>query len=236
MAKRFDSEGKYLGGIGLNIRKWLGLFFKTLALGGIVNLLGSFFINHSEYAQALAPLDILDLSGLLVWYILYGFLFSIISQAGFFAYLFVNQFGLGIFRSFWPMVQIALIAFAAFDLVYFPYIGMDGEMSVWLLILIVLAIVVYGVIVAAVKVKETHPRAFIPTLFLMVVMSAIEWVPGLRTGDVTYAAAMIITLLACNTYQILMLHRLNEGVKGNRNIHGEQLAKKSVKVSKTPTK
>lgn len=220
----------------MNSRKVVGLFSRTLLIGGAVGLITSFFVNSAEYIEVLQPFDFLNLSGVVIWYILYGFLFSIISQAGFFAYLFVNQFGLGLFRSFWPTVQLLLIAFVLFDLVYFPYTGMDGEIQLYLLILMAAAMLVYGLIIAKVKAQQTHSRAFVPTLFLMVVMTAIEWVPGLRTGEVDYAALMIFTLLACNTYQILILHRLSKTESNQRTIHNEGSTKKQTTKGKKPTR
>ncbi|GAE93682.1 KinB signaling pathway activation protein [Gracilibacillus boraciitolerans JCM 21714] len=45
----------------------------------------------------------------------------------------------------------------------------------------------------------------------MVVITSIEWVPGLRTSGGDYAWLMIIPpLVLCNTYQLLILHRLTE--------------------------
>lgn len=215
----------------MNIQKWIGLFIKTLILGGVVSLIVSFFIKSGEYTEFLKPFDFVNFSGVVIWYIIYGFLYSVISQTGFFAYLFVNQFGLSLFRSFWVPVQIVLIAFVLFDLVYFPYHGMNKEMSLYIFILMSLAILVYGLIIARIKAVQTHQRAFVPALFFMVVITAIEWVPGLRTGEVDFAAIMIITLLVCNTYQLLQLHKLTESApqknKGKAN---------RAKVQKEPVK
>lgn len=194
----------------MNIRKWIGLFIRTLILGGIISLVASFFVNSGEYINTLKEFDFLNLLGLIVWYIIYGFLFSVISQTGFFAYLFIHQFGLSLFRSFWPTVQILLVAFVLFDLVYFPYQGTNGEIKLYLFILMSAAILIYSLIIAKIKADQTHQRAFIPALFFMVVLTAIEWVPGLRTGEVDYALLMVITLLACNTYQLLKLHHLTK--------------------------
>lgn len=193
---------------------------KTLFVGGAVALVISFFVGADRYMEALQPFDFFNLFGIAIWYIVYGLLFSVISQAGFFSYLFINQFGLGIFRSFWPTVQLLLIAFALFDLVYFPYKGTDGEIALYLLILMALGILIYGLVISWIKAKETQQRAFIPALFLMVVMTAIEWIPGLRTGEVDYALLMILTLLACNTYQLLILHRLTGDGTDAASIHG----------------
>ena len=204
----------------MNTRKLVGLFLKTLFVGGVVGLGVSFFVASGRYMEALQPFDLFNLFGIAIWYVVYGLLFSVISQAGFFSYLFINQFGLSLFRSFWPTVQLLLVAFALFDLVYFPYKGMDGEIALYLLILMAVGILIYGLIISWIKAKETHQRAFVPALFLMIVITAIEWIPGLRTGEVDYAILMILTLLACNTYQLLILHRLTGGADNTASIHG----------------
>lgn len=194
----------------MNTRKLVGLFFKTLFIGGIVAIATSFFVKADVYAENLSPFNWLGLLGVILWYLLYGFLYSIISQAGFFAYLFINRFGLGLFRSFWPTVQILLVAFVIFDLIYFPYQATKGDVSIFWYLLMSGAILAFGLIIAKIKASQTNKRAFVPTLFLMVVMTAIEWVPGLRTEGTDIAWLMIISLLACNTYQILVLHKLQE--------------------------
>src|SRR5690625_6169692 len=157
--------------------------------------------------EALQPFDLFNLFGIAIWYVVYGLLFSVISQAGFFSYLFINQFGLSLFRSFWPTVQLLLVAFALFDLVYFPYKGTDGEIALYLLILMMIGILIYGLIISWIKAKETHQRAFVPALFLMVVITAIKWIHGLRTGEVDYTTLMILILLDCYTYKHLILIR-----------------------------
>ncbi|MGY0694064.1 KinB-signaling pathway activation protein [Virgibacillus sp. FSP13] len=193
----------------MNSRKWVRLFLTTLAIGGAAGIITSFFVKTASYTKWLNPFDFFDLLGVLIFFMGLGFVFSLVSQTGFFAYLFINQFGLGIFRSFWPTVQVLLIAFVVFDLIYFPYNASDDG-SLLLYILIAAAILIYGWIIAKIKAKETNQRAFIPALFLMVVMTTIEWVPGLRTSGTEYAWLMIVPLLACNTYQLLILHRINK--------------------------
>lgn len=194
----------------MNSRKLVGLFFKTLILGGVAGLITSFFVKTEDYIRVLNPIDLFGLLGVVLFCFGLGLVFSLVSQTGFFAYLFINQFGLGFFRSFWSTVQLVLIAFVVFDLVYFPYNSADGEGSLLAYILMSAAILVYGVIIAKMKAKQTNQRAFVPALFLMVVMTAVEWVPGLRTSGTDYAWLMIIPLLVCNTYQLLVLHRLTK--------------------------
>ncbi len=180
-----------------------------MLIGGLAGLITSFFVKAEDYAAILNPMNWMELLGLLIFFIGLGLVFSVVSQTGFFAYLFINRFGLGLFRSFWPTVQVLLIAFVLFDLIYFPYQATKGEVAIYWYMLMALAILVYGWIVATIKAKETNKQAFIPALFLMVVITTVEWVPGLRTEGTDYAWLMIIPLLACNTYQLLVLHRIN---------------------------
>lgn len=197
----------------MNSRKWVGLFLKTLIIGGIAGLITSFFVKTDAYTRILDPIDLFQLLGVVLFFLGLGFVFSLISQTGFFVYLFINQFGLGFFRTFWPSVQMLLVAFVTFDLVYFPYNSADSEGPLFLYIIMSAAILVYGWIIAKVKAKQTNPNAFMPALFLMVVMTAVEWVPGLRTTGTDYAWLMIIPLLVCNTYQLLILHHLTHPEK-----------------------
>lgn len=187
----------------------MNFFMKTLLLGGAAGLLTSFFVKSEDYGNYLAPFDFMELIGLLIFFVGLGLVFSVISQTGFFAYLFINRLGLGLFRGYWPTVQVLLIAFVVFDLVYFPYQATDGEVSVFWFMLMAAAILGYGWFVARIKANETNKRAFIPALFLMVVITTLEWIPGLNTEGTDYALLMIVTLLVCNTYQLLTLHRIN---------------------------
>ncbi|MFA1822938.1 KinB-signaling pathway activation protein [Virgibacillus oceani] len=194
----------------MNSRKLVNFFFKTLLLGGITGLVASFFVKADEYLMFLSPFDAFELLGLVVVLTGMALVFTVVSQTGFFAYLFVNRLGLGVFRSYWSLVQILLIAFVVFDLVYFPYQATDGEVSIFWYILMSGAILGYGLIIAKIKVNETNKSAFIPALFFMVVITTVEWIPGMRTEGYDYTIIMIIVLLVCNTYQLLALHRINQ--------------------------
>lgn len=196
----------------LGSRNVVKMFFQTLIFGGLAGLITSFFVRADQYKQYLNPLDMKELTGVVLFFLGLGLVFTVVSQTGFFAYLFINRFGLGLFRSFWGPVQIVLIAFVLFDLIYFPYIGENGQ-SLGHHIVVGLAILFIGLVVSYIKAKETNKSAFIPTLFLMVVMTTLEWVPGLRTDGSEYKWLMIVPLLFANAYQILMLHRLQEPEK-----------------------
>ncbi|ENH97833.1 KinB signaling pathway activation protein [Gracilibacillus halophilus YIM-C55.5] len=198
----------------MNSRNVVRLFFSTLAIGGISTLIASFFVKTGAYIEFMNPIDWFEILGLFIFFLALGFVFSLISQMGFFAYLTVNQFALGVFRRYWPIVQIGLIAFALFDLVYFRFQAEGGSLLTYILVAVLL--LVYSWIVAGIKAKETNRKAFIPALFFMVVITAIEWVPGLRTSGGDYAWLMIVPLVICNTYQLLILHRLTDQSKRER--------------------
>ncbi|WP_407271402.1 KinB-signaling pathway activation protein [Radiobacillus sp. PE A8.2] len=186
------------------------MFFRTLFLGAISAIITSFFVKTDSYTEYLQPINYFQLLGIVLFIIGLGLVFSLISQMGFFAYLTINQFGLGMFRGFWTPIQLLLIVVALFDLVYFRHRAADVEHSIVGYLLVAVALFVYSWIVAGIKAKQTNNKAFVPALFFMVVVTSIEWVPGLRTDGNDYVWMMIICLLVCNTYQLLLLHRITE--------------------------
>jgi KinB signaling pathway activation protein len=160
----------------VNSRKWVRLFLTTLAIGGITAAIIGIIFNWGEYQKLLLQLDIVEILAVLMWHIGVGFIFSVVSQAGFFAYLTIHRFGLGIFRSasLWNAVQMVLILLVLFDLVYFRYqaFAAKGE-SVVSYILVALFILVIGLVVAYIKSAQTNKGAFVPALFFMVVVTVI---------------------------------------------------------------
>lgn len=204
-----------LGGKIVGSRNVVRLFFRTLGLGGLIGLIISFFIKPGIYAVNLNPFNFTELFGLVLFYIGFGFLSAMVSQTGFFAYLFIHRFGISLFRSFWPTVQVLLIVFVLFDLIYFPYKAYDGNVSVFWFIAMSVALLGVAWVVGKRKAKETNRTAFIPALFLMIVITTVEWVPALQSEGIDYAILMIVVLLICNTYQLFALHRLKKDKPGN---------------------
>ncbi|UFT99540.1 KinB-signaling pathway activation protein [Radiobacillus kanasensis] len=197
----------------MNSRNLVRMFLRTLLLGAGSTLVTSFFVKAPTYMEYLDPVNLFQLLGVLIFFVGLGLVFSLVSQMGFFAYLTVNQLALGMLRRFWVPLQALLVLFTIFDLVYFRYNASDGQTSIFVYIATAVFLFVYGWIVSAKKAKETNRNAFIPALFFMVVVTSIEWVPGLRTSGSDYAWLMIVPLLLCNTYQLLILHKLNDQTK-----------------------
>ncbi len=195
----------------VNSRKWVRLFLTTLIIGGITTGITGFAVRWSEYKRLFLEMNLGEIFAVLLWLIGVGFIFSIISQMGFFAYLTVHRFGLGIFRSvsLWNSVQLVLIAFVLFDLIYFRYqvFAQEGE-SIIGYVLIALFIFLFGLIVAYIKRSQTNKEAFVPALFFMVVVTIIEWFPVLRINEEDWLYLMLFPLLVCNAYQLLILHKL----------------------------
>lgn len=218
--------------ITLTSRNWVKLFFTTLALGGITTGILGFIIRWDEFQSYFLNFNIGSILSTFIWLIGVGLIFSVISQVGYFAYLTIHQFGLGIFRSttLWNGVQLVLTIFALFDLTYFrfekfakpnesliPYIG--------LAIFILLA----GLVVAYFKSQQGKKSTFIPTLFFMVVVTILEWIPVLRVNEKSWVYLMIFPLVLCNAYQILMLPKY---LKRSEEERAAKKAKPNTKVAK----
>lgn len=186
------------------------LFMSTLLLGGLATGIIGFIVRWDEFQPYFTDFDILKILSTLFWFIGVGLIFSLISQMGFFAYLTVHRFGLGIFKSvrLWNAVQVVLILFVLFDLVYFRHRAFGGSVASYLwdpaFILIVALIVAYF------KAKQTNKEAFIPAVFFMIVVTVIEWMPVLRVNEEGWLYLMLYPLLLCNGYQMLILHKLNQ--------------------------
>jgi KinB signaling pathway activation protein len=195
----------------MNIKKWVYLFYTTLLIGGMVGVFTGVIIEREQMISILSEGNYLELLFSILWLFGMSLIFSLVSQMGFFAYLTVHRFGLGIFRSvsLWNAVQWVLIAIVFFDLIWLRYVNFaEANESIIPYVLVASFLLVVGLIVAYVKSKETNKSAFVPTLFFIVVVTTLEWFPGLRENDAKYLWLMLLPLLACNIWQVLILHRL----------------------------
>lgn len=221
-------------------RIWVRLFMTTLLIGGITTAIVGFIINWNEYVHYFTDFRIINILSALFWFILWGFLYSVISQMGYFAYLTVHRFGLGIFKSvsLWNGVQVVFIIFVLFDLVYLRYetFAQSGDSLLPYIGLAVILIIV-GLVTAWYKAKQTNREAFIPALFFMIVVTVIEWFPVLRVNEHSWLYLMLFALLACNAYQLLILHKLNlQSQQERQRIESQRLKSKNTKAQKKSTK
>ncbi|RBW67795.1 KinB-signaling pathway activation protein [Bacillus taeanensis] len=189
----------------MNFRKWVYLFFSTLALGGLSGMITGLVIK-GDLNQGIVPL-----LGLAVWFLGVAIIFSLISQMGFFAYLTIHRFGLGIFKSvkLWNAVQLVLVAFVLFDLVFFRYTAFaKAEETIFSYLVLPFLLLILGLIVAFIKQKQTNKQAFVPALFFMTVVTTLELFPVLRANDSKWVWIMFVPLIVSNIWQMLTLHKL----------------------------
>ncbi|WP_026561260.1 KinB-signaling pathway activation protein [Bacillus sp. J37] len=203
----------------MNSRNWVRLFLSTLLVGGLTTGVIGFLLKWAEYKDLFLNFDIIEILSVLFWLFGVGLIFSVISQMGFFAYLTVHRFGLGIFKSasLWNFAQIILILFVLFDLAYFRFQLFANEGDTYIsYIFLAIYVLIFGLIVAFFKRKDTNKGAFVPALFFMIVVTVIEWFPALRVNQEDWLLLMLIPLQVCNAYQLIMLPRFTQTKKSQR--------------------
>lgn len=194
----------------MNSRNLVRLFLTTLLIGGVTGGVIGFAVRWGEFEPYFTSLEITSILSTFFWLFGVGLIFSVISQAGFFAYLTIHRFGLGIFKSvtLWNAVQVVLIIFVLFDLVYLRYLKFGSREGLGSYISLAVVVLVVGMITAYFKMKQTNRQAFIPALFFMVVVTVLEWLPVLTTNDGGWIYFMLFPLLVCNAYQLMILNSL----------------------------
>jgi KinB signaling pathway activation protein len=200
-------------------RQWVHFFRTTLLIGGLCAFLVGLVVQWDRYVEVITKFDPWSIFMETIWLVGMGFLFSLVSQMGFFSYLTVHRFGLGLFRSpgLWNMIQVFLIIVALIDFVYLQSLFSNENSSLWSHILVALFISVVAGGVAYKKAKETNRLAFVPTLFFMTVVTMLEWVPALKADNTDMMYLMLVPLLACNMYQVLTLHKITQQTKTTTN-------------------
>lgn len=184
----------------------MNMFFHTLWIGGLAGLLTSFIIKGNEYLPHLSPFQGKDLLGVFLFFLGYGLVFTVVAQTGFFAYLFVHRYGESIFRTFWPTVQIVVVAFVLFDIVYLT----SKELPFLFRLGLMLFILISGLIVAFFKVRQTNKSAFIPALFLMIVIVTLELSLVLRAADADFIILMVVPVVVATAYQLFALYHVTK--------------------------
>ncbi|SOC42410.1 KinB-signaling pathway activation protein [Salinicoccus kekensis] len=182
-------------------------YFTTLLIGTVISTVISLILEYENVTSYLFRGEIGEFLAGLIWFITFGLLIATISQVAFFVYLFVHPLGMGIFRSFWPYIQLLLIIYAIFDLFYFRFyeVGVD-QGSVWGFMWIPIMMIVFGVLVARYKnqqVKEAN--VFIPSLFFMVFITAITMIPFIVVDDTSWIFRSVFAILVMNAYQLIKL-------------------------------
>lgn len=190
----------------MNIKNWIKLYLTTLLIGGIVTVITGFVVEWGMHQSLFANFDVLEILMNTLWFIGVGLIFATLSHMGYFAYLTVHRFGMALFKSMWSPVQMVLIMFVLFDLVYFRYQAFAQENdSLIPYILIPLFLLLFSLAVAYLKVQKSNKAAFIPAVFFMLVITVIEWIPVLRINEESWLHLMLYPLLICNAFQLIVL-------------------------------
>lgn len=199
--------------IEVTIRNWIRLFIHTLVIGGAVTGVAALIIRWDQFGPYFQDGNVIGILSSLLWFIFVGFTFSVISQMGYFAYLTIHQFGMGMFKGLWNPVQVVLIALVLFDLIYFRFraFAVEGE-SYTPYILLGIGIFVVGLVVAYMKNQQSEAKTntFVSALFFMIVVTTLEWLPVLLVNSVKWLYLMLLALLACNAFQLLRLPKYIE--------------------------
>jgi KinB signaling pathway activation protein len=202
-----------MGECGLTLRKWFHLFWTTLAIGIITAIAVGLVLEFSDQEFPLPGISGVGFNVLNM--ILGGATISVLSQMGFFSFLIVRFIGIGIIRNktIWDLLQLAFVIVVLVDLVYLRSDRREGFMSVFSLSILPIIVLIISLAVSYWKVKLTNRNAFIPTLFFMTVVTVLEAVPALKLNNPASTVFMLIPLFACNTYQIINLHKITGNKK-----------------------
>lgn len=196
----------------LSIKKWFYLFWTTLLIGA-----GGAVIAGLALQMVNGRIDFKSVADFFLYPLIllgYGMLVSVYAQLGFFAYLILNYMGNGVFpRKIWKYIQLVLSVLAWLELIFLRTV-VGGERNVMSDLILGIVILLSAIIVSYFKVKSTNPSAWIPTLFFMTAISIVEIIGVLRIGVDSATVFIVVPLIACNAFQILMLHRVLKPAAG----------------------
>ena len=188
----------------MSLKKWMKLFGATVSIGGVVSLvLGVIMVLLDSFEIPKAD----DWLYNLMQMFLSGVTLGAFAHMGFFAYLTLNYIARSIFRKpyLWVAAQGFVTVFVLVELAVNLYgSGFPGYIF-WAFPLVLTAA---SVLVAWIKVRETTTASWIPALFFMVAVTALEAIPAFREESVPSLVYMTLPLFLCNAYQLMMLHRL----------------------------
>lgn len=189
----------------MNIRKWMTLFGTTILIGALIAALTGIGLMATDQE--------FQVKGTENWFVniglmaLGGLTFGAFSHMGFFAYLMLNYIARSIFKRpyTWLMTQGIIAAFVMFEIGYWTYDTNFPDYTFWA---VPLALLAASLLVAWRKTHETSSGAWVPTVFFLVAITALESVPAFRTGNMPSLLFQVVPLFVCNTYQIMRLHRI----------------------------
>lgn len=188
----------------MNSRKVVFLIGTTLLWSGLGGVLAGFILSFQ--AGIRGGWKLTDwLVGIVGW-IGGGLIFGALSLLGYLVFSMVNQMGRQLLRreELWETLIYLLVLITLVDLYLFPTAIQHAGWG-WMLPILLL---LWSILIAYRKMRETNRRAFAPSLFFMFTMTIVELIPALRGENIFSLVDMGIPLIAANTWQILILHRL----------------------------
>jgi len=201
----------------LTIRKWSYLFFTTLGWGVLSGLVAGLILITNHVGFVLSETSVAGLNWQTLLFVIFGSgMISVLSQMGFFAYLILRYFAIGLIKNkrIWEIMQLILVATAFFDVVYlrYQYFAKPGESwTIFLILPFILLVISAGV--AFWKVKLTSISGFIPTLLFMFVVTLLEAVQALRLNSAPSYIFLMTPLIFCNAWQILILQKITRQIR-----------------------
>lgn len=202
----------------MTIRKLFFLFWTTLAVGTLTAPVAGLLLQ-----LFFGPIGISFVH--MLWA---GLMFGAIAQMGFFAYMVFNMVARGFIRNPYlyqgiQLVMTVLVLANTFSITL-RLGGREADAFALHLIVPVLILAV-ALIVAWFKMRATNPMGFIPAVFFMVAATWLEALPSVEVKSLELIILMILTLQACNAWQIMQLHRLLEPEKGRQQGKGKKKKK-----------
>lgn len=191
----------------MNLARWTFLFLSTVGIGIAISLAIGLGLQLTDPEYRPEQVGIEGFGYNLIGTAIVGAMLGAFSHMGFFAYLTVNLFAQGFFRSsyLWSYVQVFLIIVVA---VYAAVFRTPEGQSFLPFFVLPALIAAAAVPVTLWKVKQTNKQALVPTLFFLIAVTLLEAVPALRQYNPYATVLMVAPLFACNAWQILQLHRL----------------------------
>ena len=200
----------------MTIRNWFKFFLNAMLIGGLITGVFGLFIRWDDaFSKYFEAEQWSEFFAAFAFMVIMGFTISVIAQMGFFAYLTIHQMGVNIFRTLtlWNWVQLLIIAFVIFDLIFFRFKpNADSTGQVWLYVILLAVLIITALVVAIIKANITKKHTLISALFFMIVVSTLEWLPVLmvRADNVdSWVTLLLFPILAVNAFQLLALPKYN---------------------------
>ncbi|SDX58915.1 KinB signaling pathway activation protein [Marininema mesophilum] len=184
----------------MTLRKLFFLFWTTCLIGTVTAPIIGLLLQVSNIGGELQIVSQL-------WA---GVMFGAMAQMGFFAYMVFNMVFVGFIRN-QRMYQALQLIVTVIVLLNLLMIQRDSTLEVGAWFIVPATILIAALIAAWFKVKATNRYSFIPALFFMTVATSLEAIPALKQS-IPLILLMVITLLICNAWQLMQLHRLLDPV------------------------